>query len=242
MKTILIKEPVCAVLGVVVLFATSSHAQHFIPSKVNGTLRVATYNASLNRSAAEKLSEDLQSNDAQIQAIATVVRAVQPDILLVNEIDYSTESDNAALLEQNFFSNPTPDLLGGEAWPMNFHYSAPSNTGTPSGMDLDNNGRSDEPADAFGFGQFPGQYGMAVFSRFEIVSDDVVTLKDFLWSKLPAALRPTDPSTGKSFYSDTTWGKLRLPSKSFWDVPIRTPNGIVHALASHPTPPAFDGP
>ncbi len=203
---------------------------------------MATYNASLNRSSAGQLTTDLQSNDAQIQAIATVVRAVKPDILLLNEIDYSTESDNAALLEQEYFSKPSPDLLGGTAWPMRFHYSSASNTGAPSGMDLDNNGRENEPNDAFGFGRFPGQYGMAVFSRFEITTGDVVTLKDFLWCKLPDALRPTNPKTGKSYYSDATWEKLRLSSKSFWDVPIKTPSGILHLLASHPTPPAFDGP
>lgn len=238
-------------IGTALVFAmplqvTSSAAQELpqklIPSKPAGTLRVATYNASLNRATAGKLTEDLKSNDAQIQAIATIVRAVQPDILLVNEIDYSTEADNAALLDSEYFSKSSPDLLGREAWPMKFHYSAASNTGMPSGMDLDNNGRDNEPNDAFGFGRFPGQYGMAVFSRFEIAAADVVTMKDFLWSKLPDAMRPMNPKTGKSYYSDATWAKLRLSSKSFWDVPIRTPNGTLHILASHPTPPAFDGP
>jgi len=229
-------------LGIALLLASSaSHAQQLVPPKPAGALRVATYNASLNRPTAGKLTEDLKSNDAQIQAIATVVRAVQPDILLVNEIDYSGEADNAALLEQNYFSQASPDLIGGAAWPMKFHYSAPSNTGMPSGMDLDKNGRENEPNDAYGFGRFPGQYGMAVFSRFEIATNDIVTLKDFLWSKLPGALRPMEPKTGKSYYPDATWEKLRLSSKSFWDVPIRTPQGMLHVLASHPTPPAFDG-
>jgi endonuclease/exonuclease/phosphatase family metal-dependent hydrolase len=36
---------------------------------------------------------------------------------------------------------------------------------------------------------------------------------------------------------------MRLSSKSHWDVPVRLPNGaVLHLLASHPTPPAFDGP
>ena len=35
--------------------------------------------------------------------------------------------------------------------------------------------------------------------------------------------------------------KLRLSSKSHWDVPIKVNNEIVHALVSHPTPPVFDG-
>jgi endonuclease/exonuclease/phosphatase family metal-dependent hydrolase len=35
---------------------------------------------------------------------------------------------------------------------------------------------------------------------------------------------------------------MRLSSKSHWDVPVRLPSGrVVHVLASHPTPPGFDG-
>ncbi len=242
MNSIHIRYAIVAHVGTALMLSGANlHSQTWVPSKKEGVLRVATYNASLNRSAAGKLTEDLQTNNEQIQAIATVVRAVQPDILLVNEIDYSTDADNAALLEQNYFSKASPDWLGGAAWPMNFHFSAASNTGLPSGMDLDNNGSDIDPNDAFGFGRFPGQYGMAVFSRFEILTNEVVTLQDFLWSKLPGALRPIASKTGRSFYSDATWGKLRLSSKSFWDVPIRTPSGILHAIASHPTPPAFDG-
>jgi hypothetical protein len=40
-----------------------------------------------------------------------------------------------------------------------------------------------EPNDGIGFGRFPGQYGMAVFSRFETAVDDIATMKDYLWSK-----------------------------------------------------------
>ena len=114
MNSIRIQYPVGAVVGIaIVLSGANLHSQPWVPAKKEGILRVATYNASLNRSAAGKLTEDLQSNNEQIQAIATVVRAVQPDILLVNEIDYSTTADNAALLEQNYFFKASPDWLGG---------------------------------------------------------------------------------------------------------------------------------
>ena len=43
--------------------------------------------------------------------------------------------------------------------------SPPSNTGIPSGFDLNNNGVVGGPDDAFGFGFFPGQFGMAVYSQ-----------------------------------------------------------------------------
>jgi hypothetical protein len=35
---------------------------------------------------------------------------------------------------------------------------------------------------------------------------------------------------------------LPLSSKSHWDVPVRVGKRTVHVLASHPTPPTFDGP
>ena len=35
---------------------------------------------------------------------------------------------------------------------------------------------------------------------------------------------------------------MRLSSKSHWDVPIDINGNRLHLLASHPTPPAFDGP
>jgi hypothetical protein len=73
---------------------------------------------------------------------------------------------------------------------------------------------------------------------------------------MPEALRPRDPETGEPWYSDDEWAELRLSSKNHWDVPVRVPmeaasggdtSGrdtarVIHVLASHPTPPAFDGP
>jgi hypothetical protein len=35
---------------------------------------------------------------------------------------------------------------------------------------------------------------------------------------------------------------LRLSSKSHWDLPVLVGGQVVHLLASHPTPPVFDGP
>lgn len=42
------------------------------------------------------------------------------------------------------------------------------NTGEPSGMDLDGDGRTDSPEDAFGFGRYPGQYAMVLISRHPV--------------------------------------------------------------------------
>jgi endonuclease/exonuclease/phosphatase family metal-dependent hydrolase len=59
---------------------------------------------------------------------------------------------------------------------------------------------------------------------------------------MPGATNPVDPTSNEAFYPDTIWKQLRLSSKSHWDVPVRTPGGVVHFLVSHPTPPVFDGP
>jgi len=54
---------------------------------------------------------------------------------------------------------------------------------------------------------------------------------------MPNALIPYD------YYTEEEVNILRLSSKNHVDVPIRIDDGIVfHMLASHPTPPTFDGP
>ncbi len=144
----------------------------------------------------------------------------------------------------------------------------PSNTGLASGFDLDNNGRvvtqfptpatpnpegtparqtAEERAyggDAWGFGTFPGQYAMALFIREDLafVADEIRTFRLLPWSQMPGALLPIDPATGQPWYEGEEGDLFRLSSKTHWDVPIRLPGGgVIHVLASHPTPPAFDG-
>lgn len=82
---------------------------------------------------------------------------------------------------------------------------------------------------------------MLVLSRYPIDAQAVRSFQLLKWSALPGALRPIDPASKTSYYSDAIWAQLRLSSKSHWDVPVRTPLGVVHALVSHPTPPVFDG-
>ena len=96
--------------------------------------------------------------------------------------------------------------------------------------------------DAWGYGLHPGQYGMLVLSRYPIDTAAARTFQLLKWHTLPGATRPLDPDSGQPFWPDAVWQQLRLSSKSHWDVPVDTPNGRIHVLASHPTPPAFDGP
>jgi 3-phytase/alkaline phosphatase D len=110
-----------------------------------------------------------------------------------------------------------------------------------SGLDLDGNGKTGDPQDAWGYGSFPGQYGMLFLSRFPIRLEATRTFQHFPWSALPSAQRPLNPD-GSSFYPDDIWKQLRLSSKSHWDLMIDVNGHDLHFLVHHPTPPVFDGP
>ncbi len=118
----------------------------------------------------------------------------------------------------------------------------PSNTGLPTGKDLDNDGKSDGPADAYGYGSYPGQYGMALYSRFPIENAAARTFRKFLWADMPENLMPDGKNGKPEFYAPDEAAIFRLSSKSHWDVPVKVGDRLVHVLASHPTPPIFDGP
>ncbi|MCW5767485.1 MAG: endonuclease/exonuclease/phosphatase family protein [Phycisphaeraceae bacterium] len=180
------------------------------------------------------------------------------------------EGDQPGQLAQRFvetFVHAAGD--GGQSGIRYRAFMAPVNTGMHSGFDLDNDGRvvstfplpmpsnpdgtpprqtNEQRAygnDAWGFGTFPGQYGMALLvdERLEIVSDRVRTFRLMPWDYVPGAFVPRLPETNEPWYDADEWAIFRLSSKSHWDIPVRLPNGqVIHLLCSHPTPPAFDGP
>jgi hypothetical protein len=204
--------------------------------------RFATFNASLNRNSAGELIANLSTpGNAQAQAVAEIIQRVDPDVLLINEFDFDERGEAAKLFRRNYL-----EVSQNGAEPVKFRhfYVAPSNTGIPSGHDLDNNGSVGGPNDAFGFGFFPGQFGMALYSKYPIRTRQVRTFQHFLWKDMPGALLPDDPSTPapKDWYSPAELAVFRLSSKSHWDIPVEIGRAVVHVLVSHPTPPVFDGP
>ena len=206
------------------------------------TLRVATYNLSLNRATEGELQADLATgDDAQAATVAEVIQRANPDVVLLNEFDFDAAGTAVDLFRENYL-----EVGQGGADPVEYRYaySAPSNTGIPSGFDLNNDAVVGGGDDAFGFGDFPGQYGMVVLSKYPIATDDVRTFQHFLWKDMPGALLPDDPDTPEpaDWFSPEELEVVRLSSKSHWDVPIRVGRKTVHVLASHPTPPTFDGP
>ena len=203
------------------------------------TLRVATYNGSLYDDKDGGLVARLQAGDEAARKIAAVIQHQRPDLMLLNEFDYDAGGRAADLFQRDYLE---VGQFGQSPIRYPYRFIAPVNTGVPSGMDLDHNGKIGGGNDAWGFGNHPGQYGLLVLSRYPIDAAAVRTFQHFLWKDLPGARSPIDPKTGKDWYPPEVWSKLRLSSKSHWDVPVRTPIGLLHFLVHHPTPPVFDGP
>ena len=202
-------------------------------------IRFATYNVSLYRKQAGQLAEDLAGGkNQQAHKLATIIQHVRPDVILLNEFDYDADGAAATSFAKLYLG------VGHEAaQPIEYphRFFAASNTGAPSGLDLDKDGKTDGPADCFGFGRYPGQYGMLVLSKYPIKADDVRTFRKFAWQDMPDAKLPVDPESNEPYYSEETAAQLRLSSKSHWDVPIDINGETVHFLVCHPTPPVFDG-
>jgi hypothetical protein len=222
------------VLGLTPLAAAAN-----IAAQRDVDVRFSTFNASLNRNLPGQLVADLSTpNNAQAATVAEIIQRVRPDVLLINEFDFAPQA--LVLFQDNYLSVPHN---GAPAIEYPHRYIAPSNTGIPSGFDLNNNGVVSGPDDAFGFGFFPGQFGMAVYSMHSIDLSAVRTFQDFLWKDMPGALLPDDPNTAApaDWYSTAELNVFRLSSKSHWDLPIQIGKKTVHFLVSHPTPPVFDG-
>jgi len=203
------------------------------------SVRFAQFNIwELSRNKLDEVDEEGGGANRQLIKAAEILQRVRPDVLLINEIDHDTERRNVELFQERYLAHGRD----GQA-PLHYPHSffEPVNTGEPSGLDLDNDGASDGPGDAYGFGRYPGQYGMALLSRFPL-SDGARTLRMLLWRAMPGNLIPDGRDGRPAWYDDEEARRLRLSSKSHWDVPIEVHGSIVHVLSAHPTPSVFDGP
>lgn len=208
--------------------------------KVKDDIVIATFNVSMDasnytveaKSNGSELSQQLASGQSeQVANIAEIIQRKRPAILLLNEFDYGLDS------EQRINDFKQKYLLvsqsGQEPIDYPYHYVASVNTGVYV---------MEGVAEKHGYGWFPGHYGMLVLSQYPIKHDEVRTFQHFLWKDMPDNLmtgikRPN----GESWYPKPIADQLRLSSKSHWDVPIDVNGKTVHVLASHPTPPGFDG-
>ncbi|WP_258808413.1 endonuclease/exonuclease/phosphatase family protein [Pseudidiomarina sp. CB1] len=238
--------------GVVALFAFFLNGCD-VPkknSKPPVTLRVATFNVSMDASnylpaekwqseGADALPTALAQQHPQVRAIAEIIQHVRPDIIVLNEFDYLPDAQVLEIFRNEFLAVSQ----NGEA-PIDYPHSftAPVNTGRASPFDLNRDGEASGVGDdAWGYGNYEGQYGMAVLSKYPIDQAATRTFQFFKWRDLPGALQPLVPNTHESWYSPAAWAQMPLSSKSHWDVMLDVEGYPLHLLVSHPTPPVFDG-
>ncbi len=209
------------------------------------TVRIATFNVSMEASnytqdkqqkpSLTTLINALESGEhPQIRNVAEIIQRTRPDILLLNEFDYIPQSQKGI---EKFIQQYLNTRQNGQAaidYP--YVYVAPVNTGVRTGLSGENVRLSH-----YGFGRYPGQYGMAIVSKFPIDEANIRTFQRFLWRDMPNHLMPQQ-TDGQPWYSEQETALMRLSSKSHWDVPINVCGKTLNLLASHPTPPVFDGP
>jgi len=221
-------------------------------------LKVATFNVSMealnyqsdenqevNVVSNKSLPQALESNHQQIRNIAEIIQRVNPDIILLNEFDNQDNSENNQHRSLEIFIEQylNKGQHGQNAIDFPYFYQGQVNTGINSGYDLDGNGKQGVlPGDGFGYGHFSGHFGMVLLSKYPINKENIRTFQHFKWRDMPNALQPIDPNTSKPWFSAEAWENMRLSSKSHWDIPVQVNGRVVHILASHPTPPVFDGP
>jgi hypothetical protein len=223
-------------------------------NKTPSKFRIATFNVSMEalnyitpskdnklEVSGNELTHALQRNNQQIKNIAEIIQRVNPDIILLNEFDRIDNNHSNIRYFVNKYLAQGQNSQASIDYP--YFYQGPVNTGMKINSDLNNDGTTNQqPGDTHGFGYFEGHYGMALLSKYPIKEKEIRTFQHFKWRDMPNALQPIDPSTNKPWFTNKAWQELRLSSKSHWDVPININGKTVHILASHPTPPVFDGP
>lgn len=208
--------------------------------KMKKPLRFATFNVSLFGDKSGALVTEFGDKDSQRgQTIAEILQRIRPDVVLLNEFDWDDTGEAARLFSENYLA---VSQGGAEQINYGYRYVPNTNTGLASGVDFNNDGEAAAPEnsqaygdDSFGFGRFPGQYGMVVFSKYPISTNAIRSFQKLLWKDMTGNLLPIN------FYSPDTIDIFRLSSKNHVDVPINIDGKVVHFLISHPTPPNFDG-
>lgn len=190
-------------------------------------LRLATYAAPLSRDGPGLLLRDLgRGDDPQLAAIIAQVNRARADVLVLTDFDY--DLDGLALAAFAALVDP----------PYPYHFALRPNAGVQSGFDLDGNGRIGDARDAWGYGRFAGDGGLAVLSRLPIDRAGVIDLSGLIWRDLPDAVLPV-----QGFWPDAVLDLLPLSSTGHWILPVQRADGTaLNLMVFGATPPVFDGP
>ncbi|GAA4221380.1 hypothetical protein GGQ68_000189 [Sagittula marina] len=181
-------------------------------------VRIATWHGDFSDKGPGLLLQDILADERDVSPILEAA----PDILLLTNFDF--DAGHAAL-------GALQDRLAADGLDLPYLYATRPNSGWPTGLDLDGDGRFGRPRDAHGYGQFSGQGGMALLSRYPPTLER--DFSDLLWMEAPdSAMSPTDAAREVQ----------RLSSVAHWAICVATPEGDVLLLTLAATPPVFDGP
>ncbi|WP_244430397.1 endonuclease/exonuclease/phosphatase family protein [Roseivivax halodurans] len=188
-------------------------------------MRVATWHADLTREGPGLLLRDLESGEEALDPILDAIVETAPDILLLTRVDWDHEG---AALET------LTEALETRGASFSHALALRPNTGLPTGVDVDGDGRLGTARDAQGYGTFSGQGGLALLSVYPIDAGAVTDLSGLLWRDLPGSLIAED---------DPARDVQRLSSTAHWVVPIDAGGSAnLTLLAFNASPPVFDGP
>lgn len=196
------------------------------------TVRIATFNTELDRGGPGLLLRDiLRGEDPQVSAVAQIVAHAAPDILVLQRVDYDLDLRALTALR---------DVLAERGANYPHIFALRPNTGMATGLDMDGDGRVGEPRDAQGYGEFSGQRGMAILSRYPLDAEKARDFSALLWRDLPGAILPEVDD--KPFPSSDAQAVQRLSTVGHWVVPVRIDDAVLDLLVFHASPPVFDGP
>lgn len=207
-------------------------------------IRIAQFNIwELSQAKVDEVDAEGRGANAQLLAAAHILKEVRPDVVLINEID--VRQDGTGPLEGTWNDFQERYLaVGGDSLRFEHVFAAPVNTGVLSGFDLNEDGVVATAADrgtrthgddSFGYGEYPGQYGMVMASRLPLDTAAARTFRTFLWQDMPGNAIPP------GWYSPEEEAVLRLSSKTHMVVPLSAAGRTIHLLGAHPTPMGFDG-
>ena len=175
----------------------------FMPASLAETVRFATYNVSLYSDAAGKVAERIaQWTDKQAATEAEIIQRVRPDVLLLNEVDYDARGSARRQLFRGKYlevgqnvsespeGRPSPLISNIATSHHRTREHIRALIWTAMVAVTDKPGSVDYGADSWGFGQYPGQYGMVILSKYPIDVDQFARSRTFSGKICPGHFCP----------------------------------------------------
>ncbi|WP_460682511.1 hypothetical protein [Nesterenkonia populi] len=236
-----VSNPVYPTPGQPATSEPSAEGEPTTVEKGDDDLRVATLHTGLTASDPEDsdpldalIGELAGGNHSEARTVAETAQINQPDVLVLTGVSYDEDGRIAEILKNQYLASGQNGQSGQE---YSHVFTAPTNSGIDSGVDLDGDGTVGGPGDAMGYGQYPGEEGIIIFSKEPLDTDGARTFREFLWQDLPgSSLQDED-------FTQAEESILRLASTTLWDVPVLVEDGEpVHLIATATAAPEDPGP